>query len=641
MAFLNRIHRYCLLIGVQVILVVVAQYGAFLARFDGEIPPHYLHLYQQGLVWLLVTRGVIFLPFHLYGSFWRYTGLWDLRNIIAAVATSTVVFAVVTRVGMGVSYPLSILVVDSVFLICLLGGLRLALRMFAGRRRVGEHKRVLIYGAGDAGERIVSDMQKRRVRAYAPIGFIDDNPEKTGMRIHGVPVLGTGADLARILARQKPDDVLVAMPSETPARLGAVVKALEPFKIPIKTLPTLTDIIDGKVTVSQIRDLAVEDLLARPPVQMNLLPVRDFIRGKRVLVTGAGGSIGSELCRQIAQCEPGMLFMLDKAESALYEIDMELRRSVPDCPRTTLLVDITHAGRVHDVFMRHAPQIVFHAAAYKHVPMMEMHPSEAVLNNVVGTRRLCEIAAQRGVETFVQISTDKAVNPTNVMGATKRVGELIVQATARQSEGPQQATFCAVRFGNVLGSNGSVVPLFLQQISQGGPVTVTHRDITRYFMTIPEASQLVLLAATLAKGGEIFVLDMGEQIRVLDMARHLIRLAGYVPEEEIPIAFTGMRPGEKLYEELVGMDETIEPSGEVKINRVRPRWHPDHARLTADLEELEWLAEQGRAKAILALLREVVPTFQLPEVGAPRPSKGVRGSKRTDSTDASEFSAAA
>ena len=616
MVYLNRVYRYFLLISIQILLVLLAQYCAFLARFDGVIPAYYMRMYEHGLMCLLVTRGVIFLPFHLYGSFWRYAGMWDLRNIIAAVVTSTFVFAVIVEIGLGLSYPLSVLIVDSVFLICLLGGLRLTLRMLAEWRRRGGQTRVLIYGAGDAGERIASDMQKRRLRAYAPIGFVDDDAEKTGMWIHGIPVLGTGHDLARILAQEKPDEVLVAMPSETPARLRTVVKALEPFKMPIKTLPNLADIIDGKVTVSQIRDLAVEDLLSRPPVQMDLTPVRGFMKGKRVLVTGAGGSIGAELCRQLARCEPDMLLMLDKAESALYDIDMELRRSVPDCPRTTLLVDITNAGRVHDVFMRHAPQIVFHAAAYKHVPMMERHPSEAVLNNAIATRRLCEIAAQRGVETFVQISTDKAVNPTNVMGATKRIGELVVQAVARQPEAKSLTTFCAVRFGNVLGSNGSVVPLFLQQIKQGGPVTVTHPDITRYFMTIPEASQLVLHAATLATGGEIFVLDMGEQIRVLDMARHLIRLAGYVPEEEIPISFTGIRPGEKLYEELVGTDETVEPSGEAKINRICPQWQPDLGQLMTELDELEWLAEQGRAKAMVALLREIVPTFRLPEPNA-------------------------
>ena len=613
MVYLNRILRHFLLVSTQITLVLLAQYFAFLVRFDGVVPPYYRHMYEHGLLWLLLTRGVIFFPFHLYGSFWRYAGIWDLRNIIAAVVTSSFVFALVAGIGLEVHYPRSVLIIDSVFLICLLGGLRLALRMFAEWQREDGQKRVLIYGAGDAGERVASDMQKKRLRAYAPIGFIDDDTEKTGMWIHGLPVFGAAKDLAQIIAREKPDEVLVAMPSETPARIRAVVKTLEPFKMPIKTLPNLADIIDGRATVSQIRDLAIEDLLDRPPVQMDLAPVRHFVKGKRVLVTGAGGSIGSELCRQLAQCEPDMLLMLDKAESALYDIDMELRQKAPACPRMTLLVDITNAGRLHDVFMRHAPQIVFHAAAYKHVPMMEMHPSEAVLNNIIGTRRLCETAAQRGVETFVQISTDKAVNPTNVMGATKRVGELFVQAVAQQAEIQSQTTFCAVRFGNVLGSNGSVVPLFLQQIHQGGPVTVTHPDITRYFMTIPEASQLVLRAATLAKGGEIFVLDMGEQIRVLDMARHLIRLAGFVPEEEIPITFTGLRPGEKLYEELVGTDEAAEPSREMKINRVCPQWQPDLDRLITDLRELEWLAEQGRTKAIIALLREIVPTFRLPE----------------------------
>jgi len=614
MAYFNRASRYFLLVSLQIALIPLACFLAFLARFDGDIPTQYVNLYEQGLGWLLVIRGVTFFPFRLYGSSWRYSGMWDLRNIIAAVTVSTLLFTLVAEGVLGLRYPRSVLVCDTVFLICLLGGMRLFQRMVGEWGRSGALRRVLVYGAGDAGERIVNDMQRSRLHAYKPIGFIDDDVMKTGLWIHGVPVLGTGSDLADILVREHPDEILVALPSETPARIRAVVKTLEPFKIPIKTLPKLLDIMDGKVTVSEIRDLAVEDLLARPPVQMDLAPVQNFIKGKRVLVTGAGGSIGSELCRQLAQCEPAVLLMLDKAESALYDIDMELRRTFPDCSRSTLLVDITQAGRLHDIFIRYSPQIVFHAAAYKHVPMMEMHPSEAVLNNVIGTQRLCEIAAQRGVETFVQISTDKAVNPTNVMGATKRTGELFVQAVARHPEARGQTTFCAVRFGNVLGSNGSVVPLFLQQIRQGGPVTVTHPDITRYFMTIPEASQLVLRAATLARGGEIFVLDMGEQIRVLDMARHLIRLSGSIPDEDIPVTFTGLRPGEKLYEELVGVDETVEPSGEAKIDRVCPQWQPDLERLLVELQELEWLAEQGRTKAILALLREIVPTFCPPEV---------------------------
>ncbi|MGE0824682.1 MAG: polysaccharide biosynthesis protein [Candidatus Binatia bacterium] len=605
----RRASRYFFLITIQLVLVLIAHGLAFAVRFDGEVPVRYIALFEQGLLWLMIIRGGIFFLFRLYGSLWRYSGTWELQNIIAAVVVSTVGFATFMEAGSsGLSYPRSVLIIDAVFLICLLGGVRLVLCLIAEWRASGQRKRVLVYGAGDAGERIVSDMKRRRLQAYLPIGFIDDNPVKTGMWIHGIPVLGTDKDLSHILAQEKPDEILVAMPSETPIRLRAVVKTLEPFKIPIKTLPNLADIIDGTVTVNQIRDLALEDLLARPPIQTDFEPVRRFVHRKRVLVTGAGGSIGSELCRQLARCEPEALLMLDKAESALYDIEMELQRKVPGRSRTTLLVDITNAGRLHDVFMRHTPEIVFHAAAYKHVPMMERHPGEAVLNNIIGTRRLCELSVQHGVETFVQISTDKAVNPTNVMGASKRVGELFVQAIAHDPAACGQTTFCAVRFGNVLGSNGSVVPLFLEQIRQGGPVTVTHPDITRYFMTIPEASQLVLQAATLATGGEIFVLDMGEQIRVLDMARHLIRLSGFVPED-IPISFTGLRPGEKLYEELVGADEKIEPSGVQKINRVQLLWEPVLALLATELTELEWLATQGRTKALRALLQEIVPTF--------------------------------
>lgn len=609
-------YRRLLLVAGQLFLVGVANCAAFWIRFEGEIPTYFWDIWLQTLPWLLFVRGVVFFPFRLYEGFWRYTGLWDLRNILGGVLLSSAFFVAFINIQFDqFTYPRSIIFIDAILLIGLLAGARLLPRIARELALHGKGKRVLIYGAGDAGEMIARDM-KRHSTEYEPVGFIDDSPSKRGVRIHGIPILGSRHDLARIVAREHPQEVLVAIPSAKPQLVREIVKALEAFKIPIKTLPSLRDVLDGAVTVKQIRDLAIEDLLARPPVRMDLAPVLRFVKGKRVLVTGAGGSIGAELCRQLAQCEPETLILLDKAESALYDIDLELNQVLLPYRKVAFLADIKNRTRLHEVFVQYAPHVVFHAAAYKHVPMMEAHPEEGVLNNILGTRHLCEIAVQYSVETFVQISTDKAVNPTNVMGATKRVGELFLQALARSAQ-HGRTVFCAVRFGNVLGSNGSVVPLFLRQIKVGGPVTVTHPGITRYFMTIPEAVQLVLQAAPLARGGEIFVLDMGEQIRVLDMAQHLIRLSGFIPEEEIPIVFTGLRPGEKLYEELVGEDETVEKCSVEKIQRVRPTWFPEKGLLVEKLDALVELAEQGKAQAILLALCEIVPTFRLPETLQP------------------------
>lgn len=585
-------------------MVTISSAAAFWLRFDGPAPPEQDGLWVRYLPALLLIRGLTFVPLRLYEGLWRYTSIWDLRRIVTGVTASSLAFFVLMHGVLRVlEYPRSIFIIDAILLILLMGGLRLGRRILREVATTQGDRRLLIFGAGDAGEMIARDIKTHARGDYEPIGFIDDDAGKTGKRIHGLPVLGTRADIQEVIATHRPDEVLVALPHADPAVLRGVVRALEPFKIPISTLPSLRELLGGTVGAAQIRKLEVADLLPRGPVGLDARPLRRFIEGRPVMVTGAGGSIGSELCRQILSYQPSALILFERYENGLYAIATELQDHPLAGRVNSVIGDITDQPAVDAALLRFRPAIVFHAAAHKHVPLMEGSPAEAVKNNVRGTRILVEAAERHHVERFILISSDKAVNPSSVMGATKRVAELLLQARA----GTSNTVFTTVRFGNVLGSNGSVVPRFLDQIKAGGPVTITHPEIRRYFMLIPEAVQLVLHAAAEGRAGATYVLEMGEQIRILDLARDLIRLSGLSPDE-IAIRTVGLRPGEKLFEELVARDEAVEASETQGVLRVRAAKVPQRASVDRQIDELERCA-LAPGGDVIAGIRRVVPEF--------------------------------
>lgn len=481
--------------------------------------------------------------------------------------------------------------------------LKLAKCLIHGNHKAG--KRVLIVGAGLAGTTILREIQVSDKLDINAVGFIDDDSHKIGTTILGVKVIGNCEQIPKIAEQTKADMIIIAIPTANAQRIKEISQICLKTSCEVKTLPGLYQLIDGNISVSRLRDVDVQDLLGREPVTVNLDEVMGYIENQVVLVTGGGGSIGSELCRQIATHNPKQLIILDIYENNAYEIEQELKRRLPNLNLLTLIASIRDSGKMEDVFKTYQPDIVFHAAAHKHVPLMETSPNEAVKNNVLGTYKVVKCADKYGVKKFVQISTDKAVNPTNIMGATKRVCEMIIQAFSRKSK----TQFVAVRFGNVLGSNGSVIPLFKKQIAEGGPVTVTHKDIIRYFMTIPEAVSLVLQAGAYANGGEIFVLDMGEQVRIYDLAVNLIKLSGYEPGKDIEIKVTGLRPGEKLYEERLMAEEGLEKTANDRISIGKPI-EMDDEKLFATLEKL-YDEAYGESEQMKELVKELVPTYKI------------------------------
>src|SRR6185312_7208794 len=543
-------YRRLMVVTTHLVLVVASYWLAFVLRFDRMIPRAYWSLFVTTLWPLLIFRLGSFAFFRLYSGWWRYVGMRDMVALVKAIAISSALFtALLVFTGQAYQYPRSVIVIDAVLTLFFIGGVRFALRALRENRRPltggPRLRRVLIVGAGDAGELLLREMHNNGRLGYVPVGFVDDDVRKTGFHIHGVPVLGTTESLGRLLETNAADELIIAIPSATREQIQAIVNRCLATRLPFKILPAIAA-LSGRVQMSQVRPVRVEDLLGRDPVDLDSAVVRGAIAGRRVLITGAGGSIGAELARQIATFDPASLTLIERSENALFLIEQELHRKHPQLDVRPAICDICEGSDVARLFREARPEIVYHAAAFKHVPMMEAHVCHAVQNNVFGTRNIVEAAAQYGA-TFVLISTDKAVSPTNIMGATKRLAEQLVLSLADS----RAHHFVAVRFGNVLGSNGSVVPLFSEQIADGGPVTVTHPEATRYFMTIPEAVQLVLQASALDEARDrIVMLEMGHPVKIIDLARNLIKLSGLEPDADIPIVFTGLRPGEKLHEQL-------------------------------------------------------------------------------------------
>jgi FlaA1/EpsC-like NDP-sugar epimerase len=583
------------------LLIALAYFLAFQLRFlddPGTIPPRYLDLLFGSMAFVVVGKIIVFFLFGLYQKWWRFVGGRDILRIIQAVTISSLLLIGIFAVAQPFSYdlPRSVAMTDFLLTMMLIAGARLGTRLFKERpergSRIARGREVLVVGAGSGGQMVVRELRLNPALGETAIGFIDDNTGMRGMRIEGISVLGTTDEIETVLDETEPDQVVIAIPSAPGTLRGKVVAACRDRQIPVRTLPTVFELLRGGVQLSQqLREVKVEDVLGREPVVVELARVGAYLEDQVVLVTGAGGSIGSELCRQIARVNPRLLVMLDHAEDNLFQIEREMVAERHFSRVEAVLADCKEAERMFEVMQRFRPSVVFHAAAYKHVPLMESNPLEAVRNNAIATRITADTAAAAGADRFVLVSTDKAVTPKTVMGASKALAEWAVASAGERHPGTR---FVSVRFGNVLGSSGSVVPIFRSQIERGGPVTVTHPDMTRFFMTIPEAVQLVIRSGdTGSSRGDVFVLDMGDPIRIVDLAENMITLAGFEPEKDIAIEFTGTRPGEKIHEELFGSDERPQPTASKRIMRAVRKEPIESAWVERTLDRLEQVVRTG------------------------------------------------
>jgi len=628
-ALLSR-YRFGINVAAHLVFFTLALLLAYLLWFDAvprssDVQNWFARSFLPCLPFFLIVKVLIFGKMNLFRGGWQYASIRDVANILLAswfflLIAFVMIFLLhylprqadryVPVMGSYFArFPKGVLGLDfivSVFLVCTA---RLGYRLYREELRpisAEGLRRVLMVGAGNAAETILREIHRMRVERYRVIGLVDDDPAKKGIFIHGLPVLGSTSDIRQMCQDKKIDEIIIAMPRATQKQLRRVIELCSGTKLKFQSLPAVSDLIDGRVTVSQIRPVDINDLLGRQAVELDSQAVARFICKRRVLITGAGGSIGSEMCRQACTYAPAQVILVEQAENALFEIENELQASHAEIPLSACLCDIYDRPRVMQVWAQYRPEVVIHAAAHKHVPLMECNPAEAIKNNILGTKNVADASCQYGTAEFVLISTDKAVNPSSVMGASKRIAEIYTQALNSRSD--RRTQFKAVRFGNVLGSAGSVVPTFRRQIATGGPVRVTHPDMTRYFMTIPEAVGLVLQAAAAGAGGQIFLLDMGEPVRVLDLARQMITLSGFTPGEEIDIVFTGVRPGEKLFEELRTEGEDIEPTVHPKVRVWKNRPVPWDQVQDAILD-LGRLQNSTSREEIVAVMQRIIPEY--------------------------------